>query len=466
MTDQPAPRLLIIGLDCAAPELIFDRWRDELPTLAGLMERGVYGRMESCVPAITVPAWACMMSSRDPGQLGVYGFRNRGSHDYGNMVVANAEAIRVPRLWNLLGDAGLHVGVIGVPQTYPVRPVNGELVSCFLTPSARSSFTHPPGLKDDIASWIEGEFLLDVPDFRSEDKAAILRNIYTMADQHFEVCRKLLERHDYDFFMTVDMGVDRIHHAFWKDMDARHPKHQPGSLFANAIREYYQYIDEQVASLLERVDDNTMVLVVSDHGGKVMLGGIGLNEWLIQEGYLVLKEYPSAYVALEQCDIDWEKTTAWGAGGYYGRVFLNVQGREPHGTIPPERYEQVRDELAAKLCALPDHTGAQIGTRAFRPGELYRDVEGIAPDLLVYFGDLDWRSVGSIGRRELYTFENDTGPDDANHAQYGMLIFFDPRNPGGGRHVGDVSIYDIAPTLLTKLGQPVPAEMIGRARDW
>ncbi|MCS6939866.1 MAG: alkaline phosphatase family protein, partial [Roseiflexus sp.] len=71
------PQLLIIGLDCAEPSLVFDRWRADLPTLSRLMAEGVYGELESCIPAITVPAWSCMMSGRDPGELGIYGFRNR-----------------------------------------------------------------------------------------------------------------------------------------------------------------------------------------------------------------------------------------------------------------------------------------------------------------------------------------------------------------------------------------------------
>lgn len=460
-TDQR--RLLVIGLDCAAPELVFEAWRDELPTLRSLIEHGAHGRLESCIPAITVPAWACMMSSRDPGQLGVYGFRNRADRSYDGMVTATARAIGAPRLWDLLGQAGKHVGVIGVPQTYPVAPVHGELVSCFLTPSARSNFTHPPELKAQIADWVEGEFLMDVPNFRSEDKAAILRNIYRMAEQHFTVCKRLLASQPYDFFMTVDMGVDRIHHGFWKEMDPRHPRYQPGSPFAAAIRDYYRFVDGQIAELLGLIDDDTIVLIVSDHGGKAMLGGVCLNEWLIREGYLVLHEPPERPAPLERCQVDWARTRAWGSGGYYGRIFLNVAGREPQGNVPAAEYERLRDEIAAGLAALPDHTGQPMGTRAFKPEAIYREVRGVAPDLIVYFGDLDWRSIGTVGTGSLYSFENDTGPDDANHAQHGIFILYDPRRPQG-RRIDDISIYDVAPTLLHLMGQPVPPEMIGSVR--
>lgn len=142
-----------------------------------------------------------------------------------------------------------------------------------------------------------------------------------------------------------------------------------------------------------------------------------------------------------------------------------MQDREPQGTIPVADFERVRDEIASKLEALPDHTGKPMGTRVFRPDALYCDPTNVPPDLLIYFGDLDWRSVGSVGAGEIYTFENDTGPDDANHAQYGIFILYDPRTPRGGQRAADISIYDIAPTLLHLLGQPVPPDMIGQVRS-
>ncbi|MBC8161510.1 MAG: alkaline phosphatase family protein, partial [Roseiflexaceae bacterium] len=147
-----APKLLIIGLDCAEPSLMFEQWREELPHLAGLMARASYGRLESCTPAITVPAWSCMMSGRDPGELGIYGFRNRASREYGAMAVADSRSVQVPRLWDYLGAAGWRVAVIGVPGTYPPPEVHGALVSCFLAPSTATTYTHPPALAETIAA--------------------------------------------------------------------------------------------------------------------------------------------------------------------------------------------------------------------------------------------------------------------------------------------------------------------------
>ncbi|NJN65734.1 MAG: sulfatase-like hydrolase/transferase [Chloroflexaceae bacterium] len=461
------PKLLIIGLDCAEPSLVFERWLHDLPNLARLMRQGTYGLLESCIPAITVPAWSCMMSGRDPGELGIYGFRNRSNRSYQSMTIANSQAVRVPRLWNLLSDAGWQCAVIGVPGTYPPQPLNGAMVSCFLAPSTSAEYTYPPGLAAQVRAWV-GNYLLDVPDFRSDDKERILRDIYTLGDQRFLVAERLLEQNHPDMLMLVEMGVDRLHHAFWRHMDPTHPLHVPDSPFAQAIHDYYVHVDQHIGRLMAYGDDQTVVLVVSDHGARPLMGGVCINDWLRAEGYLTLRELPPVPVPLEQAQVDWGRTRAWGAGGYYGRIFLNVQGREPEGVIPIPAYEQERQALAEKLRAMPGPDGHPLGNRVFTPQHIYRRVRGIAPDLVVYFGDLAWRSVGKVGMETLYPLENDTGPDDANHAQHGLFILHDPQRPGGGQRLEGVQLYDILPTLLARYGITPPDGLRGRviAGEW
>lgn len=468
-----SPRLLVIGLDCAAPELVFDQWRQDLPNLNRLMSGGVYGRLRSCTPCITVPAWSVMTSSRDPGVLGIYGFRNRADYSYDRMTIATGSAVKEPRVWELLGQAGRQVVTIGVPGTYPPRPVNGAQISCFLTPQTVTRdeagqlkskvFTYPPELSERVNQWAGGEYLVDVKQFRTDDKDYLLRQIYDMTRQHFVVVREMLRRQPWDFFMFVEMGTDRIHHGFWKFHDPAHVKFVPGNPYQHAIRDYYRYLDGELGEVLGLVDDRTAVMVVSDHGAKKMDGGICVNEWLRQAGWLVLADdRPERPTPLEKVEIDWRRTRAWGEGGYYARIFLNVAGREPHGLIPAAEYEAVREALAAQLRAIPGPHGENIGTQVFKPQTLYRQVNGIAPDLIVYWGNLEWRSVGSLGHPQVWTFENDTGPDDANHAQEGLFIFYDPQHPAGGRELRGLEIMDVAPTALTYLGAPVPAAMQGR----
>jgi predicted AlkP superfamily phosphohydrolase/phosphomutase len=320
--------------------------------------------------------------------------------------------------------------VAGVPQTYPVTPVNGCMISSFLTPSSLSQFTYPAQLKAEVEKVAGGEYMVDVRNFRTEDKDHLLEQIYEMADQHHRVVKHLMTTKPWDFFIHVDMGVDRIHHGFWKFFDERHPLHRPGNRYENAVRDYYIHLDRQIGERLALLPDDTVVIVVSDHGAKPMAGGICFNEWLKQQGYLVLDHQPEGIVPLEKCEVDWSRTTAWGSGGYYARLFLNVKGREPDGTIDPADYEKVRDELADRIASITDPEGNSIGSVAYKPEEIYRQVNNIAPDLIVYLGNLSWRSVGSLGFDRIHTFENDTGPDDANHSQEGLYIYRDPRAAG------------------------------------
>jgi predicted AlkP superfamily phosphohydrolase/phosphomutase len=444
------PRVAIIGLDCAEPSLVFDRWLDELPNLRGLVRRGTWGTLRSVDPPITVPAWTCMMSGRDPGELGIYGFRNRRDHGYGVMSTADSRSVRVERVWDRLGAAGKHVIVIGVPQTSPPVAVNGELVSCFLTADTRrDAYTHPPELRREIEELV-GPYSVDVRNFRSDDRDRILAEIYAMTEQRFRVARHLLDTRDWDFFMMVEIGLDRLHHAFWRFLDPAHPLHEPGHRYADVIHGYYQYLDDEIGELLERFDEETTVMVVSDHGARAMEGAICVNEWLVQEGYLALSEPLDGPIAFRDAPVDWSKTRVWGEGGYYCRLCLNVRGREPEGVVAAEDYEALRTEVKERLEQLPGPDGRPIGTRVYRPEELWHERRGIPPDLIVYFGDLAWRSNGSLGRGRHWTFENDTGPDDANHARYGLWITAGPGIPSEARD--DLSILDVAPTILRLFG--------------
>lgn len=452
-------KAMIIGLDCAEPSLVLERWRDELPVLSGLMERGAYGRLTSVIPPITVPAWSCLMSSRTPGDLGVYGFRNRSDHTYEGAFIANSTAISEPRLWDLVTRSGNPSIVLGVPGTFPVRPLNGVMVSCFLTPSTESQYTYPPGLAREVEQ-VVGEYLFDCTNFRTDDKEDLLRQVYEMTDRRFALAEHLLTTRPWKLFAMVEMGPDRMHHGFWKFMDPEHRKHEPGAPYERAILDYHRHLDGLIGRLLAHADDDTAVFVLSDHGAKRLDGGIRVNEWLRREGLLTTLAEPDRVCSPRDVGIDWPRTVAWGEGGYYARVFLNVEGREPDGVVPAADYEAVRDDLARRLAAIPDEQGRPIPTAVYKPEELYAVVNGVAPDLIVVFGDLLWRSVGTIGGDEgVHTFENDTGPDDANHAQDGLYIAVGPGIPQVG--CSDAHLLDIAPTVLEVLGLDVPEGMRG-----
>ena len=161
-------------------------------------------------------------------------------------------------------------------------------------------------------------------------------------------------------------------------------------------------------------------------------------------------------------DVDWEKTKVWSEGGYYARVFFNVKGREPQGVIEPADYESFRDEIKAKFEATTGPDGKPLGTLVFKPEQIYHTVKNIAPDLIVHFGALYWRSIGGVGYPTIHVLENDTGPDDCNHAQFGSFILAASNSPLQGEVTG-ARLLDIAPTLLDLGGYEIPASMQGKS---
>lgn len=456
-----ARRAFVFGIDCFEPSLVFGAWKDELPNLSGLVERGAWGPMRSTVPPITVPAWTAMMTSKDPGQLGFYGFRNRKGYGYDDLYFANAAFVKEKTLWQILSRHRKSSVVLSVPQTYPPKPMNGTLVGCFLTPDKNAEYTWPPEAKLEVDRIADGDYIIDLKDFRTDDKERLLEDIYTMTRRRFKVVRDWVKTKEWDFFIFVEMGVDRIHHGYWRYHDASHRLYEKGHKLEFAIRDYYRYLDGEIGSVLPLIPEGTDIWVVSDHGARTMAGAICVNEFFLRKGWLSLKESPGKPRPLKTKDIDWSKTLCWGEGGYYSRIFMNVRGREPQGAIEPGDYERVRTEIKEALESLGDENGKPIGTKVFRPEEVYREVKNVPPDLIVYFGDLAWRSAGTVGTGDLHIFENDTGPDDANHAQHGLFIL-SGQGVTPGRREG-VEIYDVAPTVLARMGLEVPADMIGKA---
>jgi predicted AlkP superfamily phosphohydrolase/phosphomutase len=331
-----------------------------------------------------------------------------------------------------------------------------------MTPSVEDDYTFPPQVKDEIRDLV-GEYLVDVKGFRTDDKSWLRDQIFEMSRKQFTVVRHYLQNAEWDYFHFVNIALDRVHHGFWKHSDPRHPDYVPDSPYANVIPDFYAHLDEEIGRILELLDDDTAVLVVSDHGAQALHGGFCVNEWLVKEGLLVLEEYPSEVTPFGKLKVDWTKTKVWSEGGYYARVFFNVEGREPTGTIPASEYAQFREVMAARLAAIPGPGGGTIESLVFKPDEMYQTTKNIPPDLIVHFGKLDWRSIGGVGYNgTLHIRENDTGPDDCNHAQFGAFILAAPNVPPLGELKG-ARLLDVAPTLMEVGGYDIPDTFQGRS---
>ena len=453
-------KILVIGLDCATPELLFGDNR--LTNFRRLMQAGCYGKLESVNPPITVPAWMCMATSQDPGSLGVYGFRNRTDYSYNGMSIVNSKSIQELTIWDVLAMEGKRSVIIGVPPSYPPRRVNGICVGCFMTPDPNKNiYTHPVSAKAKITNLV-GEYPVDVSGFRTHNKDWLKDEIIRMSRAHFEVVHHFLRHEEWDYFQFVEIGLDRLQHGFWQFHDPEHLLYETGNPYRHVIEDYYRYLDEELGKVLELLSEDTIILIVSDHGAQRLDGGFCVNQWLINEGLLVLNKYPEEITPFSQLDVNWNKTRVWGEGGYYGRIFFNLKGREPNGVIDKADYEKFRDEVAAKLKAAMNEKGEPIETLVFKPESVYKTVRPVAPDLIVHFGDLHWRSIGSIGYPSLHIQENDTGPDGCNHSPFGSFILAAPNKPIRGELEG-AHLLDAAPTLLELGGYDIPSSMQGKS---
>ncbi|MFW9867193.1 MAG: alkaline phosphatase family protein [Candidatus Thorarchaeota archaeon] len=452
-------KLLIIGLDCATPKTLFEDFVDYCPNLRKLMESGVYGKLRTCNPPITIPAWMVMSTGKKAGTLGLYGFRHRKENAYDDFWIATSYNIKEPKVWDIIAKRGLKSCILGIPPTYPIQKINGCLVSGFITPDSNVEFTYPPELKEEIIKNV-GNYIFDV-NFRVEKKEDLLKKIIEMTEIQFKTIIYMIKKKEWSYFKFVIIGLDRFHHAFWKYYDKNHPKYEVGNRFEEEMKNFYIYLDQKIGEILDLLDNNTIVMVVSDHGAKAMKGLICINMALENLGLLKFNTPPNPRTRIGEADVDWENTYAWGWGGYYARIFLNLEGREPKGIIKVKEYDKWRDKIADMIRNIKDANGNSMNTKVYKPEELFEIIRGDSPDLFVYFDDLNWRSAGTVGYKSMYLDENDTGPDDAVHDWHGIYIIYDPKKKIG-KNLGIKNILDIAPTSLNILGLEIPSDMEGK----
>lgn len=458
-------KVAVIGLDCAPPSIVFNDAYG-LTNIKSLMKHGVWGSLKSTDPPITIPAWTTITTGYDPGELGLYGFRNRLSHNQYDLVTVNSTHVKRPRVWDHLEESGKRSIIIGVPQTFPAVPHAGITVSGFPALENSEDFCYPRGLMGSLSCLGDGEYLADIKDFRSAPRERLISQLYSMVDSRFKVAQELLLKEEWDFFMMVEIATDRLHHAFWGNHHAPDGKRDSGNSGQNnPIPEFYKYLDDKIGGILGFLDDDTTVIIISDHGARSSTGGFCINEWLIRKGLLTLKEPPAGETKLSEELIDWDKTLVWSEGGYYARIFMNVEGREPRGIIKKSEYESFRDYLRDELIMTSEPGGYKLFNTVLKPEDLYQDVKGVPPDLMVYFDSLNRRSIGAVGMKDILTKGEIDGLDSCNHDPEGIFIatrLSDLRNGS----MTDVqltyaSCIDITPTILAEYGLEISKEFQG-----
>jgi predicted AlkP superfamily phosphohydrolase/phosphomutase len=453
-------RVFVLGLDAFAPQLCFEKFREEMPNLSGLCEKSVWGTLNSTVPPLSCTAWVSFARGKNPGHSGFHGFASRKGFAYNRFFVANSTIIEKDRVWDILGKQGKKCIVINVPVTYPPYDVNGIMVSGFLTPNEDREYCCPREAKDEI-NRIAGGYVIDVRGFKKKPKETVFKELVGMEEKRFRVAKEFIKTKEWDFFIFVTTGTDRVHHAFWADMDEKHPDHKKGTPFKEAIKKYYRFIDEKIGEIAGLLGKNDALLIMSDHGARGMHGFVNVNEWLIREGYLKMLHYPKEPTLFDEAKIDWGNTKAFCTGNYVGRIFINLRGREPMGTVDKSEYHSLREEIREKLLLLRGESGRKMSNRVFRREEIYsgKHLE-MHPDLIVYFDDLRFGANQMIGLKGLFSHNADKGRNAANHYSKGMFLLHSASLKP--KRMPEINLIDLMPTVLRLLGVKIPGDVEGK----
>ncbi len=444
-----AKKVIILGWDCGSPQLVFRRFKDKLPNVKRLMGEGVWGSLNSVVPPITIPAWRSMVTGKTPGELGMWGFRHREGSSYTEFDIVTSNQLKQDAIWDILGYHGKKSLCSAIPPSYPPYEINGCLISGFMAPDTKRNYTYPEDLKNEIEN-IVGEYSVDTA-FRVSDKKGIRDSAFEMTEKHFKVFCHLLENKEWDFAMHVEIGLDRIQHAFWRYFDEGHHLYESDSEYSEVIQNYYILLDKWLGKIMDVIDNDTLLIIASDHGAKAMKGSFCVNQWLIQEGYLKLNSKLSSVQRIQEADINWKKTKAWGWGGYYSRIFFNIKDREENGIIKSTKLQKEILKLKKKINELRGPNGEEWNTKVLTPDEIYDTANGEKPDLMVFWDDLCWRSAGTIGHESMYLEENDTGPDDGVHDWNGIIMGW-KKEWRKSIEINNKSLLDIYPTVLEYMG--------------
>jgi predicted AlkP superfamily phosphohydrolase/phosphomutase len=495
-------RVAVIALDGATFDLI-EPWTAQgyLPYLRKLMEEGASARLVSTQPPITGAAWTSFQTGVHPGRHGVFDWLTRKDGSY-QLAPISSQTIKREVLWEYLNRHGKRVGVIGVPVSYPARPVNGFLLTDLLTPDG-VNYASPPELKDEIEQKI-GPYPVIPEHWRGRYAARDwLQNLKDSLRRRTETALYLLKTKPWDFFMIHFMETDSVSHQMWHLVDGvKRPRYHGGDCTGNPILEIYKAADCAIGQFLDELDDDTTVFVISDHGFGPLYYNIYLNCWLYEHGYLVLKKNTTTllkraawrlgltpenlYVWAERLrlldmgsrlrhgnlhdllgrvflstqNIDWPKTRAYSHGNV-GQIYLNLKDREPQGCV--ETADSVITEIIEGLKQLVNpYTGTPVFENIYRKDEIYSGEEiAHAPEILLVPKD----GTMAVGTTEFLSHQTIslTYAGSGWHRMEGIFLARgQPIEPGRRKQL---QIVDLFPILVAALGVPIPAGLDGRVPD-
>ncbi len=499
--------ICVIGLDGGTFNVVKPLVEEgKLPNLARLMKEGSWGNLISTIPSYTSCAWPSFLTGKNPGKHGVFYFLSPKKDSYKGEIVS-AKSIRTTTLLKILSIKGKRIGVVDIPLTFPPEEVNGFLVSGMPIPSHESIFTYPPELHTELIREC-GEFLMEddvIKPFYAGNLIETIKMLYKYAENRKKVALYLLSKYKYDFFMIVFRGVDIIQHYGLRYENKTYCKKHPDEAkkYGYLVTQYYEVIDAACGEILQTIDKNCQVIIMSDHGITPLRKHFFVNKWLINEGLLKLRKYYKYHLStskhtiadvlkkinlnnllglipknlsnykiticrlrktthLSNC-VNWKKTKAYATWtGGEELIRINLKGREPQGIVDEEEYETLRDDIIRRLYTIYDNeSGKQVIENVHKREEFYHGpYVKSAPDLIYVTDNMSYYPLGDIEIKDVIGIREDKF--FAPHHQKGMIIMCGTNIKKGMQFTGEANIVDLAPTILYLLGLPVPEDMDGQ----
>jgi len=417
------PRVAFFGIDGVPYSLISEHF-DEFENLAAIAEEGSSGPIDSIVPPESSACWPALTTGVNPGETGVYGFQDREIGSYDTYVPMGRD-VQATRLWDRVANDGRDATVLNVPVTFPPQRNVQRMVSGFLSPGVDDA-AYP----DELGDYLEdNDYRIDVNAKlgHSEDKEEFIEDAHRTLDKRFEAFKHYIEEDDWDLFFGVFMTTDRVNHFLFKH-------YEEDGEYKEEFIDFYRKVDDYLGQLRDLLADNVTTVIASDHGFTSLDYEVHFNEWLQQEGWLSYEDDDHETLG----DID-ESTRAYSL--IPGRFYINLEDREPRGSVPQEEYETVRSELKAELEALEGPNGNKVADRVVTKEQAFRgDHADIAPDLVVIPNHGFDLKAGFKGSDDVFG----VGPRNGMHSFDNATLFVDDDDA----RITDADLFDIAPTIL------------------
>ncbi len=341
-----------------------------MPAVAGLLGQGSLVPMQSVLPTVSSVAWTSIVTGCNPGKHNIFGFVDRVPQTYEMFIPGSRHTLA--RTWvDLFSQRGKRVFSMGIPGTYPPTPANGVIISGFLAPNLTKA-TYPASVAEELAGM---GYIIDIDAWQArEDTDRFLDEVFLALDRRCQVMLDYFSRERWDLFVAHIMETDRLHHFLWGQMESGSETYEPW------FYRFYSRVDAALGELADRLDEDTLLVVLSDHGFCRLKQEVHLNTWLRQAGLL-------SYAGPAPKQLRDLAPEARCYSLLPGRIYVRLRGREYGGCVEPGAdYEAVRREVAAGLEALEDtDTGERVIERVYMREELFSgDAFEVAPDLVAH----------------------------------------------------------------------------------